>query len=133
MFLKEDFVAPKELQEIIKAHESMVQLQDETVSTQQATIEDQRSECEELSVATEALLNEMAEELREKRDRVEDVAAEAFLDQVMDEKQGDIGGRLPLRDTGERYVNTKLKSLHTKGQAALAFAMCLRIDVHSLI
>ena len=50
----------------IKADESTIKLQDETISTQQATIEDQRRECEELSVAAEALLKEMAEELREK-------------------------------------------------------------------
>ena len=27
----------------------------------------------------------------------------------MDEKQGDLGGRLPLGDSGERSVRTKLK------------------------
>ena len=86
-------------------------MQDETISTQQATIEDQRRECEELSVAAEALLKEMAEELREKETEFEedDAAVEALLDQVMDEKQGDLGGRLPLGDSGERSVRTKLK------------------------
>ena len=134
-FWKEDFVAPKELQEKIEAHESTIQLQDETINTQQATIEDQRRECEELSVAAEALLDEMAEELREKETEYEEnlSAVEALLDQEMHENQGDIGGRLPLRDSGERSVRTKLKSLRTKGQAALAFATCLGIDVHSLI
>ena len=99
------------------------------------TIEDQKKEFGDLTIAAEALLRQMEEELRKKENESEEnvAALEELLDQVTKDKHGNIGGRLPLRDSGERSARAKLKSLRSQAETALSFAKCLGIDVHSLV